>query len=156
MSLFPSKFHRDLVLTQLRTLGVSTVEISFSGGGDSGNIDSAYCLDANGKRIELPDTKFDWPRRRTVFRNDLNAPPGASPWVTEEYVEKLTLDKILEALTNDALEDANLDWYNNDGGQGNLSIDFAQSPPNIELNVGINITTTEDHEFNFSDEDYEE
>jgi hypothetical protein len=153
MSLFPSKFHRDLVLTQLRTLGVVNVEISFSGGGDSGSIDAARCCDANNKVIDLPDTKFDWPRERTTF--DTNLTTG-HPWKRETYVEKLTLAQILEALTNDALEEQNLDWYNNDGGQGSLTIDFTQSPPDIQLNVGINITTTEDHEFNFSDEEYEE
>jgi hypothetical protein len=151
MSLFPSKFHRDLVLTQLRMLGVSHVEVSFSGSGDSGSIDSAYCVDANGKRIELPDTKFDWPQGRSTF--DPDHPRG---WKYETYTEKMGLGEILKALTNDALEAQGLDWYNNDGGQGNLCIDFTQSPPNIELNVGINITTTEDHEFNFSDEEYDE
>ena len=156
MSLFPSKFHRDLVLTQLRTLGVTNVEVHFSGGGDSGSIDSAHCMDATGKRIALPDTQFEWPRERTVY--DPTHVPGdhlQSPWKRQTYVEKLTLGQILEALTNDALEEQNLDWYNNDGGQGQLSIDFTQSPPNIQLNVGINITTTEDHEFNFSDEVFE-
>lgn len=148
MSLFPSKFHRDLVLTQLRTLGVSHVEVSFSGGGDSGSIDKAFCRDANGKKLDLPETKFDWPRERSTYTGD--------GWKRETYTEKLTLEQILEALTNDALEEQGLDWYNNDGGQGQLTIDFAQSPPEIELNVGINITETEDHEFNFSDEEYEE
>ena len=105
-------------------------------------------MDANGKRIELPETKFEWPRERSTYTN--------SGWNREIYTEKLNLEQILRALTNDALEEQGLDWYNNDGGQGNLSIDFTQSPPNIELNVGINITTTEDHEFNFSDEEYEE
>lgn len=147
MSLFPSKFHRDLVLTQLRTLGVSHVEVSFSGGGDSGSIDSAYCVDAAGKRIELPETKFDWPRERTVFAD--------SGWKRDTYTEKMPLGEILKALTNDALEAQGLDWYNNDGGQGSLTIDFTQSPPDINLEVGINVTQTEDHEFNFSDEEYE-
>ena len=151
MSLFPSKFHRDLVLTQLRTLGVSQVEVSFSGGGDSGSIDKADCVDANGKRIELPTTKFDWPRERTSYTGD-----AANPWKRETYTDKLTLEQILEALTNDALEEQNLDWYNNDGGQGSLTIDFTQSPPDIQLEVGINITSTEDYNFTFSDEEYEE
>lgn len=149
MSLFPSKFHRDLVLTQLRTLGVATVEVSFSGGGDSGSIDSAYCVDANNKRIELPETKFEWPRERSTFTGK------GDGWKRETYIERLTLDQILKALTNDALEEQNLDWYNNDGGQGRLTIDFTQSPPDIQLEVGINITQTEDHEFNFSDEEYD-
>lgn len=154
MSLFPSKFHRDLVLTQLRTLGVSTVEVSFSGGGDSGSIDAAYCTDANGKRIELPETKFDWPRERSTYVPHPNGRGG--DWKRETYTEKLTLDQILKALTNDALEEQQLDWYNNDGGQGSLTIDFTQSPPDIQLEVGINITSTEDYNFTFSDEEYEE
>lgn len=150
MSLFPSKHHRDLVLTQLRTLGVSQVEVSFSGSGDSGSIDAAYCVDASNKRIELPEPKFEWPQERSVFSEKTKS------WEHQTYTEFLNLEEILRALTNDALESQGLDWYNDDGGQGSLTIDFTQSPPNIELNVGINITSTEDHEFNFSDEDYEE
>lgn len=144
MPLFPSKFHRDLVLTQLRTLGATHVEVSFSGSGDSGSIDAAYCIDANGKRIELPDTTFSWPVTHSGF--------DGTQWYRKTKDQPMTLDKILEHLTNDALEEQGLDWYNNDGGQGRLTIDFTQSPPDIQLEVGINITQTEDHEFNFSDE----
>lgn len=151
MSLFPSKFHRDLVLTQLRTLGVSTVQVSFAGSGDSGTIEGVYCQDAEGREIVISqDVTFAWPETRQVFE------PTQKKWVTVTEEENKPLDKILEQLTYDALEDGGFDWYNNDGGQGRFNIDFTQSPPAITLEVGLNITTTEDHELDFSDEFAEE
>lgn len=146
MSMFPSKQHKLLILTQLRTLGVAYVEVSFSGSGDSGSIEGVYCRNAEHKDIALPDVTFEWPEYSSIF--DIQA----NTWIRKATPKPKTLEEILQQITYDALDEQGLDWYNNDGGQGQLRIDFMQSPPGITLDVGINVTNTTDYEFDFTDD----
>lgn len=147
MSAFPSPEHKIILLTQLRTLGVKTVEVTFSGGGDSGSIDDVNAYDNDNADVNLTPHYLDWPEESS--RND----PDTNAWITDVKVVTKSLDDILKDVTNSALEESGLDWYNNDGGQGSLLIDFNKSPPEISLDVGINYTTTEDHTINLNEED---
>lgn len=61
----------------------------------------------------------------------------------------MTLGEIVESLCNTALDHSELDWYNNDGGQGYFTIDLTTDTPSVTLDVGINHMTTEDHVFDF-------
>ena len=147
MSAFPSPEHKIILLTQLRTLGVKTVEVAFSGGGDSGSIDSVNAYDNNMKDVDLMVHSLDWPEEVSTLDTTTKT------WVHTEHISLKSLDHILRSVTNDALAESGLDWYNNDGGEGVLLIDFNHSPPEIKLNVGINYTTTEDHEIDLNEED---
>jgi hypothetical protein len=144
--IFPSPEHRTILLTQLRTLGIKTVQVDFSGGGDSGDIDSAIALDAGGNHIDINKHVLDWPENSS--RHD----PDTNSWITDTKIKAQPLDKILEQVTLDALDEAGMDWYNNDGGQGTLTIDFNRSPPEIDLELGINHTATTDYSFSFNEE----
>lgn len=147
MSAFPSPEHKTILLTQLRTLGVKTVEVDFSGGGDSGDIDNVNVYDNNMKYVDLTVHSLDWPEESSTLD------PITKTWVHTERTSLKSLDHILRNVTYDALAASGLDWYNNDGGEGALVIDFNKSPPEIRLNVGINYTTTEDHEIDLNEED---
>ena len=147
MSAFPSPEHKIILLTQLRTLGVKTVEVAFSGGGDSGDIDDVNAYDNDNVDINLTAHHLDWPEESSIHDPDTNA------WITEVKTVTKSLDDILKDVTFDALAASGLDWYNNDGGQGSLLIDFNKSPPEISLDVGINFTTTEDHTIDLNEED---
>ena len=144
--MFPSPKHRGIFLTTLSTLGVAKLIVNFSGGGDSGDIDSidAYNADMN---TEIPLTaQIPWSSDENYFNMD------EGTWEKRTKEEVMTLEKIAKELTLQALEDQGLDWYNNDGGQGTLEIDFSTSPPTIQLDVGINYMSTEDHSFNLNEE----
>lgn len=147
MSAFPSPEHKIILLTQLRTLGVKTVEVAFSGGGDCGSIDSVDACDNNNDNVNLTTHHLDWPEESCRHDPDTNA------WITDVKVVTIPLHEVLKRVTYDALAESGLDWYNNDGGQGSLIIDFNKSPPEISLDVGINYTTTEDHTIDLNEED---
>jgi hypothetical protein len=147
MSAFPSQEHKIILLTQLRTLRVKAVEVAFSGGGDSGDINSIDAYDSDMKDVNLTKHYLDWPEESSRHDPDTNA------WIHEVKVVTKSLDDILRDVTFDALAASGLDWYNNDGGQGSLIIDFNQSPPEIKIDVGINYTTTEDHTIDLNEED---
>lgn len=144
--MFPSPKHRAVFLTTLRTLGVSTLTVNFSGGGDSGNIDSVDAYNAE-KTAAIPLTsQIPWSSDEKYFDME------AKDWVKRTTNKLMSIEEIAKELTLQALENEGLDWYNNAGWQGTLEIDFSTSPPTIQLDVGINYMTTEEHSFNLNEE----
>lgn len=146
MSAFPSPRHRTELLGRLRTLGIQLVTVSFAGSGDSGSVEDVTCTDAQGKSVSLGNEKMPWPTHSSHFDKDKNA------WVQEVKDESKALGDILEQVTYDALEEQGIDWYNNEGGQGSLEIDFSYSPPDIQVNCEVNVVSTEDCSFNITEE----
>ena len=144
--MFPSPKHRAVFLTTLRTLGVAKLVVNFSGGGDSGDIDSVDAYNA-GQTAAIPlTTQIPWSSDEKYFNMD------EGTWEKRTKEGLMSIEEIAKELTLQALENEGLDWYNNDGGQGSLEIDFSTSPPTIQLDVGINYMSTEDHSFNLSEE----
>jgi hypothetical protein len=144
--MFPSPKHRAVFLTTLRTLGVSKLVVTFSGGGDSGDIESVDAYNA-GQTAAIPLTsQIPWSSDESCFDEEHKT------WAEVTKEGLMSIEEIAKELTLQALEAQGLDWYNNDGGQGTLEIDFSTSPPTIQLDVGINYMSTEDHSFNLSEE----
>lgn len=146
---FPSPDRKRLLMTLLKVMGGAKVLVSFSGGGDSGSIDRATLLNRNNQEISLNNAEFEW--EREVGYHDHNG-----EWKTKTEVATMPLNDILIQITEDALETTDLDWYNNEGGQGTFEIDLTKEPVSIELSVGINYMETDHHSFSFSDEESEE
>ena len=146
---FPSKDKKELLMTLLKVMGGAKVHVSFSGGGDSGNIDNAELLDAEGNRIDLKGAEFEWESEESYHD------PEEGKWRMRSVVETMPLNDILVKITEDALESTDLDWYNNEGGQGALTIDLTTTPPSIELSVEINYIHTDTTNFDFTDTEEE-
>ena len=143
---FPNKDRKALLMTLLKIMGGKTVVVSFSGGGDSGEITDAALLDADNKPIDLDGAMFEWESERAYHDT------GATEWKTGTEVAEMSVNDILVRITEDALEYSELDWYNNDGGSGTLEIDLSKEPPVVSLSVGINYMHTQDHNFDFTNE----
>jgi hypothetical protein len=132
---FDSKDEAVALTTQLKMLGVAKVQIDFAGSGDSGSIDGTYLLDANENHIDMP--------------TDMIA------WTTQVYGEQKAEQKLVKL--RDALEDigyrvldeTGMDWYNNDGGQGYIFLDIENEVFGVRVEMEINITHTEDHNFEY-------
>jgi hypothetical protein len=124
-------------------IGGATVQVQFQGGGDSGEILDADLFDKEGKRRELSDTKILWTVEKDKFVNN--------EWITEAVEEFMPVKEVLRHVTETMLENEGLDWYNNDGGQGELVIDLTEEPPSVVLKIGINYMHTDDHEFDYTD-----
>jgi hypothetical protein len=140
-NIFANEQEKTTLLTQLNLLGAKKVVVEFQGGGDDGQVNGVYLYDQNNIDIDVP--------------NDMIA------WTTQTYGDQQSeqrqtkLVDALEDVCSRALDNTGLDWYNNEGGQGNLVIDFNNNPPSIKLNVGINHTTTDDYEYDLNDEEEE-
>lgn len=139
-SIFPTQTDRDLLITRLRLLGIKQVKVSFQGGGDSGEVESVDAETGDGKPIDLEAETIDgWENQSSYIQG--------GGWKRELKRSRMTLAQLLTNLTYDALQQSEHDWYNNDGGQGELTIDFTQSPPEIRIDIQINYTSTEDYEY---------
>ena len=143
--LFSSIADQKLLLSTLRMLGVTTVQVGFSGSGDSGNIDDVIATNAQNEYVDLTSTSLTW--NRVHGNSDWDGVKLV--WNRTISVQVMSVEEILKSMCNTALDQTHLDWYNNDGGQGYFAIDMTVDPPTISLEVGINETVTHDHEFNY-------
>ena len=148
--IFPNEEKRELLLNLLTAMGCHKVVVTFSGGGDSGSVEGADVYDKDGNIIDIEGRECEWETSASYLSKETGS------WERKSEVKMMSLHDVLKNVTESALEDTQLDWYNNEGGQGQLEIYPLETPVRIELNVGINITTTEDHYFNFSDVEDEE
>lgn len=145
--LFPSKDKKDLLMTLLKVMGGNRVVVRFSGGGDSGSIEDVELLDHQDRPIPLGKAEFEWELQSSTHD------PMTGEWIAKSEVKPYPVEKILTDVCEAALDKASLDWYNNDGGQGSLEIYLATDPPEITLNIGINTMTTEEYDFDFTEDE---
>ena len=145
-TVFPSEEKKLELLTRLKLLGAKEVTVRFQGGGDSGEIEGIEIF--NGERcINVDDEKLDWPTSTSVFNEE------TKEFEVQTSENHLSLESVLMNMTEEWLNHTGHDWYNNDGGQGALTIDFTQSPPKIELEVGVNYV--EVNQYNYIHEEEE-
>jgi hypothetical protein len=147
MKLFPSRDKKIELLARLRLLNIKEVRVEFSGGGDSGEISSIDASDGNNNPVNIKNEMIEWEAEAQRIKQD-------NEWVMQTAIKMMSLDDVLNQITLNWLEDSNLDWYNNEGGQGHMTIDFSESPPKFEMYVGVNYIETDDHEFESDHDDW--
>jgi hypothetical protein len=138
---FDSKEEMIALTAQMKMLGVKEVSISFQGGGDSGEIYSIDTYNMNNESIPIPDDMVSWTKR--VYGEQVKTQSNIS------------IDKVLDDIGYRVLDATGMDWYNNEGGQGTVHIYFDEELPRIEVNMEINVTNTEDHDFTYDPYDDE-
>jgi hypothetical protein len=120
------------LLPMLADHQIETVTVQFEGSGDSGSIES----------IEYtPDN--DELRRRTVQHLHTEPFLDDGQWQTTVTPREATIDDAIESLTYDYLQETDVNWYDNDGGFGELVIDVAAGTVKLEVNVRYTEHTTE-------------
>lgn len=117
-----------VIIPVLVELGATKVKVSFSGYGDSGQIDEV--------QIEPEGIAH-----HTVTVAKVAKTWADGVWLEEETYTQVTLDEALTELCYDYLEATGVDYVNNEGGQGNLTIDVPEE--SLSLEVETNYTQTE-------------
>ncbi|MFC3052375.1 DUF6878 family protein [Kordiimonas pumila] len=113
------------ILPVLRANGVSEVSVHFDGYGDSGSIDS----------IVYDQGSFVLAGGVTVpcIKCERSFEHGAWTQVIRE--NQIPLNEAIDDLTYDYLEHTNIDWYNNEGGFGELLIKVDEGTVSLEIEV---------------------
>ena len=117
------------VMTYLGDLGFNRVQINYSGGGDSGAIDTTMYL----KPGDDEEQDYNLSEKQ---KNNLNE----------------TVRSFIDDLANTKLNDIE-DWWNNDGGFGVMIINIPSGEFTIKNNTYYQITETYDHVGKFNTED---
>lgn len=142
-ALFPTQELRDTFMSKVRLLGITEILVEFSGSGDSGNVEDPRFYDAHDADItaQVATKDLEWPE--TVG----NLVDGE--WKTSEVLLLRSLTNIVAEMADYALEQSGLDWYNNDGGQGDMRFTFTPAGMDVLLSVSVNTTTTEDSSYEY-------
>ena len=145
-AMFPTPGHRLEFMTKVRLLGVASVRVDFSGGGDSGDIEGAVFYDRHDNSLgdRVADTVLDWPTETSHFD------PRTLEWIKNETTfEPTKLSEIVGQMADKALAECGLDWYNNEGGGGHFIFTFTPEGMDVRLNIGINHTETTEYSFDY-------
>ena len=112
------------VLPVLRAHWIAEVRVDFDGCGDSGSIQSVSYdvvdFDGNAVHVHVAEAK-------SVFEN--------RGWVCTRSASRMSLNDAIEALTYDYLSETNVNWYDGDGGYGELVIDVVDGTVSLEVSV---------------------
>ena len=108
---------RAKLANDISAIGWKKVKVLFSGYGDSGSIDYVQIH-------RLDGTNF------CSFEDGASSP------------DEVNLIKEIEDWTYTVLQGIGVDWYNNDGGQGELTIDVSTVPFKFSGNIDQNETTS--------------
>lgn len=130
------RFYRDnlrRVLPVLRGAGTERVSVSFDGSGDSGSIH---------------DVSFEpeWGNDRplvTMLKEMRVYDKDQQTWMRATQEEDMPLTEAIAELTYDYLDESGVDWYNNDGGYGDLVIDVRAGTVALTVNQRYTESTCE-------------
>ncbi len=134
--------HIKTMFDQLRAAGAAEVVIFFDGSGDSGSIESVDIFAAENQRMQIDLTAI-YPKQKSTYVD--------GRWVDEIEQKEMSIYEALEAYCYDELEKTNIDWYNNDGGFGEMRIDLGDTV-SVELEVNQRYTEYHTTSFNLTEE----
>ena len=122
------------LLPVLREHGVQYVEVHFDGSGDQGSIDY---VDYSPRDLAFdPDAvTLEHPRVSQCFHH--------GEWIQTRERLHGSVAEVLDALTNDYLEETGVNWYDNDGGFGQLDIEVEAGTVELTIDVRYTESTTE-------------
>ena len=107
------------ILKMIRAAGGKRITVEFDGSGDSGSI--------TGVVIEPKGMDF------SVVYNEDKSTWKDGVWHTESTPKTQPVNDALEQICYDMLERTGIDWYNNDGGFGQLEFDLETGETNLEV-----------------------
>ena len=131
---------KNVILSALRERKVSHVEVEYSGSGDSGDVQGAMFFGAAGEA--RPDAGcFPVIAKSVVSEYDT---------VNGCYVERVvenqsTLKEACSDFASDFLSYLGIDWYNNEGGYGTITINVESGKVKASHEMRVEHTEHSDH-----------
>ena len=122
------------LMLNLSTRGIKAINVYYEGSGDSGAIDSVTATIDESKAqswIEDPENAYH-------YSNDGDIVPLTE--LEHQIIQDMSYEYILNNIG---------DWYNNDGGFGNITIEVPSGKYNCSNNMRITQVETESVEGNF-------
>jgi len=139
------KYHSNLLFDTLAQTKVSSIEVSFEGCGDSGQIESVDYTDANGKGIDeayLDKVIVKGSAKTSYHKWDEKTKKLVKTEATEGNVRE-----IIEEICYDKLGASHGGWEINEGSYGTFHFDVAGRKVNLEYNERIEEVRTSEESF---------
>jgi len=139
------KYHSNLLFNTLAQTKVSSIEVSFEGCGDSGQIESVDYTDANGKGID--EAYLD----KTIVKG--SAKTSYHKWDEKKKEMVLTearegnIREIIEEICYDKLGASHGGWEINEGSYGTFYFDVSTRKVTLEYNERIEEVRTSEESF---------
>jgi len=139
------KYHSNLLFDTLAQTKVSSIEVSFEGCGDSGQIESVDYTDANGKGIDEAYLN------KTIVKGSATTAYMQYDEKTKQLVDgkskEGTIREIIEEICYDKLGASHGGWELNEGSYGTFHFDVAGRKVRLEYNERIEEVRTSEESF---------
>jgi hypothetical protein len=139
------KYHANLLFDTLAQTKVSSIEVSFEGCGDSGQIESVDYTDANGKGIDEAYLN------KTIVKGSATTAYMQYDEKTKQLVDgkskEGTIREIIEEICYDKLGASHGGWELNEGSYGTFYFDVATRKVRLEYNERIEEVRTSEESF---------
>ncbi len=139
------KYHANLLFDTLAQTKVSSIEVSFEGCGDSGQIESVDYTDANGKGID--EAYLD----KVIVKGSATTAYMQYDEKTKQLVDgkskEGTIREIIEEICYDKLGASHGGWELNEGSYGTFFFDVAARKVTLEYNERIEEVRTSEESF---------
>jgi hypothetical protein len=139
------KYHSNLLFDTLAQTKVSSIEVSFEGCGDSGQIESVDYTDANGKGIDelyLDKVIVKGSAKTSYHKWDEKTKKLVKTEATEGNVRE-----IIEEVCYDKLGASHGGWEINEGSYGTFYFDVSTRKVRLEYNERIEEVRTSEESF---------
>ena len=139
------KYHSNLLFDTLAQTKVSSIEVSFEGCGDSGQIEAVDYTDANGKGIDEAYLN------KTIVKGSATTAYMQYDEKTKQLVDgkskEGTIREIIEEICYDKLGASHGGWEINEGSYGTFHFDVAGRKVTLEYNERIEEVRTSEESF---------
>lgn len=139
----------EIMMNDLLNAGFKKAVVHFDGCGDSGSIecvsyykDTGLVTDLTGLHSNaLKDEKYPYESCSSAYNSETKR------WDETWELETVSANKLIEVIAYEKLEASNIDWYNNDGGFGEVNFFFDSK--RIELDMNQRYTEINSHNFSW-------
>ena len=139
------KYHANLLFDTLAQTKVSSIEVSFEGCGDSGQIEAVDYTDANGKGIDeayLNKTIVKGSEKTSYHQWD-----EKKKMLVKTEAREGNIREIIEEVCYDKLGASHGGWEINEGSYGTFRFDVAGRKVSLEYNQRIEDVRTSEESF---------
>lgn len=136
------KYHSNLLFDTLAETKVSSIEVTFDGSGDSGQVESVDYTDANGKSIDVS---------KKIVKGSLTTAYMQYSEKTKQLEQgqskEGTVREIIEEICYDKLGASHGGWEINEGSYGRFSFNVSTRKVTLEYNQRIEEVRTSEESF---------
>ena len=139
------KYHSNLLFDTLAQTKVSSIEVSFEGCGDSGQIEAVDYTDANGKGID--EAYLDKVIVKGSEKTSYHQWDEKKKMLVKTEAKEGNIREIIEEICYDKLGASHGGWEINEGSYGTFLFDVAARKVTLEYNQRIEEVRTSEESF---------